>query len=116
MIRLITGGERSGKSRYAQQLALGLSPSPVYMATARKWDNDFERRINKHQLERDERWISIEEEKLISRAPLNSVVVLDCITLWLTNIYSDLKGNVEESLSFASSELHKSFSNQTDWI
>jgi adenosylcobinamide kinase / adenosylcobinamide-phosphate guanylyltransferase len=116
MIRLITGGERSGKSKYAHHLALGLSPSPIYFATARKWDDSFENRIKRHQLERDERWTTIEEEKLISSAPLNRLVVVDCITLWLTNIFSDLKGNVEESLSFASNELNNSFSMKTDWI
>ena len=116
MIRLITGGERSGKSKYAHQLALRLSPSPIYFATARRWDNSFENRIKRHQLERDERWTTMEEEKLISRAPLNSVVVVDCITLWLTNIFSDLKGDVEESLSFASNELNNSITMDIDWI
>ena len=65
-LRFITGGARSGKSRYAQQLALQLSNNPVYLATARHWDDDFEKRIQRHQAERDERWTSIEEEKNIS--------------------------------------------------
>ena len=46
---MITGGERSGKSKYAQQLALTLSSAPVYIATARKWDEDFQKRIQRHQ-------------------------------------------------------------------
>lgn len=108
MIYLITGGERSGKSTYAQQLALELSPAPVYVATARKWDGDFEKRIKRHQNERDNRWNNIEEEKCISKLDLlNKVVVIDCITLWLTNFFVDTKNNVEESLSEAKKEFEK---------
>jgi adenosylcobinamide kinase/adenosylcobinamide-phosphate guanylyltransferase len=88
----ITGGARSGKSRYAQELALQWSDSPVYVATARHWDDDFEKRIQRHRNERDERWTSIEEEKYISRLSLSGkVVVVDCVTLWLTNFFTDNK-------------------------
>ena len=45
MVYFITGGERSGKSSYAQKLALELSNNPIYLATARKWDEDFEKRV-----------------------------------------------------------------------
>jgi len=102
MIYYITGGERSGKSRYAQQLALELSGNPVYIATARKWDGDFQKRIDRHQKERDERWTSIEEEKYLNKIDLKGkVAVVDCVTLWLTNFYVDTKYNVEESLQQA---------------
>jgi adenosylcobinamide kinase / adenosylcobinamide-phosphate guanylyltransferase len=78
-IIFITGGARSGKSRYAQDLALQLSSSPVYVATARQWDNDFQQRIKRHQNDRDERWTSIEEEKHISGLDLTGkVAVIDC--------------------------------------
>ena len=72
MIYFITGGERSGKSRQAQQLALDLSAQPVYLATARKWDADFENRIQRHQQERDERWTNLEEEKYLSQLTVGS--------------------------------------------
>ncbi|WP_245701809.1 bifunctional adenosylcobinamide kinase/adenosylcobinamide-phosphate guanylyltransferase [Roseivirga misakiensis] len=65
MIYFITGGQRSGKSSYAQRLALELSDSPVYLATSRHWDNDYEKRTDRHKADRDERWTNIEEEKLI---------------------------------------------------
>lgn len=94
---LITGGARSGKSRHAQELALQLSDRPVYIATARKWDGEFNQRIHRHQKERDERWTSIEEEKLISKLDLeNKVVVVDCITLWLTNFFVDNKNDIDK--------------------
>ena len=48
-IHLITGGERSGKSTYAESEALRLSGQPVYLATARIWDEEFRQRILRHQ-------------------------------------------------------------------
>ena len=108
MVYYITGGERSGKSGYAQKLALELSANPMYLATARKWDKDFEKRIERHQSERDNRWTSVEEEKHISKVLIKDrVTVIDCVTLWLTNFYTDTKYNVEESLKLAKEEFDK---------
>jgi len=107
-IVFITGGARSGKSRYAQQLALQLSNNPVYLATARRWDDDFEKRIQRHQAERDERWTSIEEEKYISRLPVSGkVIVMDCVTLWLTNFFTDNNYEIESSLQQCQAEIDK---------
>lgn len=107
-IIFITGGARSGKSRYAQQLALQLSNNPVYVATARHWDDDFEKRIQRHQSERDERWTSIEEEKHISGLSFaGKVVVMDCVTLWLTNFFTDTKYDIEASLKQGKQEIDR---------
>ncbi|WP_315087328.1 bifunctional adenosylcobinamide kinase/adenosylcobinamide-phosphate guanylyltransferase, partial [Bacteroides heparinolyticus] len=57
-IILITGGSRSGKSTYAEKLALSLSPTPVYIATARIWDDDFRERVEQHQKRRGAEWIN----------------------------------------------------------
>jgi adenosylcobinamide kinase / adenosylcobinamide-phosphate guanylyltransferase len=104
----ITGGARSGKSRHAQELALQLSNNPVYVATARHWDDDFEKRIQRHQAERDERWTSIEEEKNISGLPLSGkVIVVDCVTLWLTNFFTDSKYDVDICLQQGKQEIDK---------
>ena len=62
-IILITGGQRSGKSSYAEKLALSLSPTPVYIATSRIWDEEFRQRVIKHQERRGPEWTNIEEEK-----------------------------------------------------
>ena len=59
MIYYITGGERSGKSSYAQKLAEELSPNPYYLATARIWDDDFKNRVDRHVSDRDERWTTL---------------------------------------------------------
>ena len=108
MIYFITGGERSGKSRYAQELALSLSERPIYIATSRVLDKDFEKRVQRHIASRDERWTTIEEEKQLSKIDLkNRVGVIDCVTLWLTNFYTDTNFNVEESLEQAKEEFEK---------
>ena len=91
-IILITGGARSGKSQYAEQLALQLSPNPVYVATAHVWDDEFRQRVKKHQERRGPEWTNIEEEKLLSRHDLSGrVAVIDCITLWCTNFFFELQ-------------------------
>lgn len=106
MIYYITGGARSGKSAYAQQLALELSSNPIYLATARNWDADFEKRIKRHQKDRDERWENIEEEKYPSKIDFSGrVVVIDCVTLWLTNFYVDVKYDIEEALRQTKKEI-----------
>lgn len=99
MIMLITGGQRSGKSCYAQDLALSLTPNPVYLATSRIWDEEFRQRVLRHQADRGPEWTNIEEEKLLSRHDLTGrVVVIDCVTLWCTNFFFDNQGQVEASL------------------
>lgn len=87
-IILITGGERSGKSSFAEQTALSLSSSPVYMATARVWDEEFLERVRQHQLRRGPEWTNIEEELNLSRHDVQGrVVLIDCVTLWCTNFF-----------------------------
>jgi len=104
----ITGGERSGKSSYAQNLALSLSNTPKYVATSRVWDSDHRKRIDRHIADRDERWTSVEEEKaLASVIETKDVVVIDCVTLWLTNFYVDTKNDIEKSLVYAKAEFEK---------
>ncbi|WP_271764641.1 bifunctional adenosylcobinamide kinase/adenosylcobinamide-phosphate guanylyltransferase [Aquimarina algiphila] len=108
MLYYITGGERSGKSNYAQNLALQLSHNPYYLATSRIWDDNHRQRIDRHVADRDERWISIEEEKELSKViQSSSVVVIDCVTLWLTNFFVDTENNIELSLAQAKAEFDK---------
>lgn len=89
-IILITGGERSGKSTYAEQLALRLSSNPVYLATAHIWDEEFRQRVERHQERRGPEWTNLEEEKWLSRHDVaGRVVLVDCLTLWATNFITD---------------------------
>lgn len=104
----ITGGQRSGKSSFAMQKALELTEQPVYIATSRIWDDDFKNRVDRHKRDRTENWINIEEEKNISKHDLKGkTVVLDCITLWLTNFFSDNNFDVDKSLEEAKKEWDK---------
>ena len=64
---VITGGQRSGKSSYAQKLALSLSSNPVYLATSRVWDEEHRARIVRHQADRGPEWTNLEEEKFLSK-------------------------------------------------
>ena len=101
---LITGGARSGKSRYAEELALSLSTHPVYVATAHVWDEEFCERVKKHQERRGPEWTNIEEEKQLSKHDLTGrVAVIDCITLWCTNFFFELQ-DVDAALEALKSE------------
>jgi len=90
-IILVTGGQRSGKSSYAEQLALSLSPNPVYVATAQVRDREFRERVAMHQQRRGPQWTNIEEEKHLSLHDLSGrVAVIDCVTLWCTNFLTSV--------------------------
>ena len=107
-IILITGGQRSGKSTKAEELALKLSKRPVYLATAHIWDEEFRIRVQKHQERRGPEWTNIEEEKYLSKHDLTGrVVVIDCVTLWLTNWISTDNADVDAILTAAKKELDK---------
>lgn len=98
-IHLITGGERSGKSTYAEIEALRLSESPVYLATARVWDEEFRQRILRHQERRGPEWTNIEEDIRPSKHDFTGrVVLIDCITLWATNYFFDMQQDVDQAL------------------
>lgn len=98
-IHLITGGERSGKSTYAESEALRLSDSPIYLATARVWDEEFRQRILRHQERRGPEWTNIEEDIRPSKHDFTGrVVLIDCITLWATNYFFDMQQDVDQAL------------------
>lgn len=108
MIHFITGGERSGKSGYAQSLALDLTSNPIYLATAKVWDGSFQERVDRHKSDRDDRWTNIEEQIALSEViPDGKVVVVDCVTLWLTNFFSLHKSDKNKSLEAAKKEFDK---------
>ncbi len=97
-IYFITGGARSGKSAFAEQLAAGLEGKRAYLATAQALDEEMAARIAKHRLDRGDRWDTFEEplavaeliRKLSSRY---SVLLLDCLTLWLSNVMAHTDGD-----------------------
>jgi len=106
-IILITGGQRSGKSQYAEKLALSMSQHPVYVATAHIWDDEFRQRVVRHQERRGPQWTNIEEERQLSLHDLSGrVAVIDCITLWLTNYFFENQ-EVNETLGQVKAEFDR---------
>ncbi len=97
---LITGGQRSGKSTYAQDLALSLSANPVYLATSAVWDEEHRQRIERHKRDRGPEWTNVEELTDIQNVDVSGrVVVIDCVTLWATNFFMANNGDVEDTLA-----------------
>ena len=92
---LVLGGARSGKSAYAESLALGTGRQVCYIATASAGDDEMAHRIAHHRQRRPDAWITIEEpirlaDAIGEHAGANKVVLVDCLTLWLSNlIFSD---------------------------
>ncbi|SFC06673.1 bifunctional adenosylcobinamide kinase/adenosylcobinamide-phosphate guanylyltransferase [Spirosoma endophyticum] len=106
MIIYISGGARSGKSRFAQERALQLSAEPVYVATAKIWDDDFAERVQQHRNERGPEWTTYEAECDLYQLPLeNRVVVIDCVTLWLTNLFMAFDSTIDLSLAAFKAEI-----------
>ncbi len=105
---LILGGQKSGKSRRAEMLAQQwLAQSPLHravlVATAQAWDDEMQQRIARHQQDRAERvpgMTTVEEPLQLAQAVTQSsrsdtLVVLDCLTLWLTNLLMPAAGAVD---------------------
>ena len=116
MILFITGGVRSGKSSYAQRQALKLTDQPVYLATSQEPDPEFQDRVRRHQEERGPEWETLEIPIRISEISTErKVVVVDCVTLWLSNLFSEAKGDVDESLRLAKQEIDR-LPSEKNWI
>lgn len=101
-IILVTGGQRSGKSTYAEKMALDLSGDNkcIYMATAKVWDDEFAKRVALHKQRRGEQWVNIEEEKFLSKHNVaGKVVLIDCVTLWSTNFFFEISTSQENESS-----------------
>jgi len=107
MIELILGGARSGKSRYAEQLAKQadneLDSQVIYIATARAEDDEMAERIKMHQLRRPQQWQLIESPIFLGdviRQYSNSkqILLIDCLTLWLSNLLCQPESETAQQL------------------
>ncbi|CCO09378.1 bifunctional adenosylcobinamide kinase/adenosylcobinamide-phosphate guanylyltransferase [Desulforamulus hydrothermalis] len=88
---LVLGGSRSGKSRFAENLAQQLGEKVLYLATATVYDEEMARRVQLHRTGRPAVWDTVEEplqviEVIQKQAKRYHVILLDCLTLWLTNL------------------------------
>ncbi|RJQ27908.1 MAG: bifunctional adenosylcobinamide kinase/adenosylcobinamide-phosphate guanylyltransferase [Peptococcaceae bacterium] len=100
---LVLGGARSGKSRLAEEMAARLGGKVVYIATAAVLDGEMAGRVQKHRLRRPEQWETVEETRAVTglisrRAEAGMVFLLDCITIWLTNLLIE-QNSLKSSIS-----------------
>ena len=97
----ITGGVRSGKSKYATKLAQNIANEVIFVATGTAKDEEMTKRIDKHKKSRPNRWRTIEETKNISSVLLEiqppwELVIIDCLTFFVSNLL--LEGVDEETI------------------
>ncbi len=87
-LTLVIGGARSGKSRYAEELLMQATPPWTYVATAEAFDDEMCDRIAHHRARRDERWQTLDAPLALAATipTLESPALLDCLTLWLSNL------------------------------
>lgn len=87
---LITGGARSGKSVFAEDLVLSQGNTPIYIATAQAFDAEMEARIAAHRRRRDARWSTLDAPLdlacALSESDNKGPRLVDCLTLWLSNL------------------------------
>lgn len=91
-VTLVLGGARSGKSRYAEGVVRSRPGPYLYLATARVWDDEMAERVAKHRADRAaDGWTTLEEPldltgALQRHAAAGTGILVDCLTLWLTNL------------------------------
>jgi adenosylcobinamide kinase/adenosylcobinamide-phosphate guanylyltransferase len=88
---LVLGGARSGKTGFAERLAMGAGISPAYLATAQALDSEMRDRVESHRRQREGRFETIEEPlqlpmALARAAGRHDAILVDCLTLWITNL------------------------------
>jgi adenosylcobinamide kinase/adenosylcobinamide-phosphate guanylyltransferase len=118
---LIGGGARSGKTSFALRLAMRRGHRRVFIATAEALDDEMRERIRSHRTERDDQFTTLEAprdlddcvRRLARETPLPDVVVIDCLTLWLSNLLlagmaqSEIEGHVADlATSLAAAPFH----------
>lgn len=98
-LTVLTGGMRSGKSRLAVRLAAASGDDVVVVATAQPRDDDMAARIRSHRAERPDAWGTVEESTDLADAlaamPPGATVVVDCLTLWVSNLIEAGRGDDE---------------------
>ncbi len=106
---LVLGGAKSGKSSFALNACNSLDRERIFLATAQALDQEMEERIRRHQAERGSGWRTIEEplkvaETIGSLDREDTVILLDCLTLWLNNLYME-HGEDQEAIDKAIEDL-----------
>ncbi|WP_174275373.1 bifunctional adenosylcobinamide kinase/adenosylcobinamide-phosphate guanylyltransferase [Sphingomonas bacterium] len=103
---LVLGGARSGKSRYAQARAEAVDGARIFIATAQAFDDEMTERIARHRADRDQSWRTIEApldlaEAIATASRAEAVILVDCLTLWMSNVLLADRDTEAESLRLA---------------
>ncbi|MGB0632938.1 MAG: bifunctional adenosylcobinamide kinase/adenosylcobinamide-phosphate guanylyltransferase [Alphaproteobacteria bacterium] len=98
----VLGGASSGKSAYAEELVLRLPGAPVYIATAQGFDEEMMDKIASHRRRRGDAWATVEEpydlpDAIVEHGGSDTVLLVDCLTLWLTNIMTVERNIADET-------------------
>ena len=129
MIDLILGGARSGKSRLAEQRAHASGQQVVYIATAQHLDGEMAERIQHHQSRRPHQWTTVEEPVALAQAlqtldAPNRLILVDCLTLWVSNLlcldngnhFAEHKAALLTCLPGLQSDLIRRFVDESGWL
>lgn len=108
----ITGGARSGKSRFAEELAHRFGAPLGYLATAQALDDEMEERVRKHRLRRGDSWQTMEEPLHLPQALARcdgtcKAVLVDCLTLWLSNLLFHYEEQGEDAEARIMEDMHR---------
>ncbi|MBO9124612.1 MULTISPECIES: bifunctional adenosylcobinamide kinase/adenosylcobinamide-phosphate guanylyltransferase [unclassified Rhizobium] len=103
---LVLGGARSGKSRFAEQLVIDSGLERHYIATGRAWDEEMRARIDQHKADRGDLWTTHEEPldlvgQLAAIDGVGRAVLVDCLTLWVTNLMMEERDMAAEFAALA---------------
>jgi len=92
-LTFVLGGAASGKSQVAESIVVNSGLKPIYLATARIWDDEVDVKIKQHRARRGPDWLTIDATIDLSTplkdASSDQVILLDCATMWLTNVMLD---------------------------
>ena len=99
-ITLVLGGARSGKSRYAQQIA-SAREKVTFIATAQPCDDEMRMRIERHRQERPATWPTVEvqvdlDSAIAEHSPLSEILLIDCLALYASNLMTAERNNEEK--------------------
>lgn len=107
-VTLVLGGARSGKSAYAERLILAAADSATYLATAAAGDAEMTARIAHHRARRGAAWTTCEEPfeiaaTLVQKAEPDRPILVDCLTLWLSNLMAEARDIAAETQTLLAS-------------
>ncbi len=121
-LTLIIGGARSGKSAFAEKLVAG-HERVLFVATAEALDEEMRQRIENHKRNRPDTWHTLEEPRDIVTAlesvPPHDVLLLDCLTLWVSNLLLDMEDgtDAEQHIAAGAERLLAAYeSSNAEWI